>query len=680
MAIESQIEGATGRRAAIREGEVLWTPSPEVVRGAALTRYSEWLAKTRGVVTRDYDELWRWSVTEPEAFWESLWQYFGVRHDGAYQTVLNRRSMPGARWFEGTRVNYAEHLLRHEEKAAPEAIAIHYRAEHRPMATVTWHELGRKVRRLANQLRALGVAPGDRVVAYMPNAPETAIALLATTAIGAVWSAAAPEFGVQTVLDRFAQIEPRVLFAVDGYRFGGKDYDRRAEIKHIVAGLPTLKSVVWLAYLDQDALVPDLPGLIQWRELVDESPAPANEFAYERVPWDHPLWVLFSSGTTGLPKAIVHGHVGMLLEHLKSLNLHTGLRDDSALFFYTTTGWMVWNTLVAALLTGSSVVLYDGHPAHPQPDVLWQIVADTRATVFGASPTYVRLMEQAGVRPGERLDLSRLEAVVLTGSPSTPETFAWFYQAVKRDLRVYSSSGGTELCTGIVGGIPTLPIRAGEIQGRLLGMDAHVWSDEGRELIDETGELVITTPTPSMPLRFWNDPSGQRYRESYFDMFPGVWRHGDFMRIDARGACFIYGRSDATLNRYGVRIGTAELYRALERVPGIVDSLVVCLELPGARFLMPLFVKLAPGTMLDEGLRERISEQLRRDCSPRHVPDRIVSVADIPYTLTGKKMEVPVRRLLMGARPERVASRDTMQNPNALDPYVELARAGFAGG
>jgi acetoacetyl-CoA synthetase len=677
MAVDSPSAERSDRPAAIQEGDVLWTPSPEALRAAALTRYLEWLGKTRAIVARDYDELWRWSVNEPEAFWESLWQYFDVRHDGAYKKVVDRRTMPGARWFEGTRVNYAEHVLRREERAQPGDIAIRYRAEHRPTGTVTWHELGRKVRRLASQLRTLGVAPGDRVVAYMPNAPETAIALLATTAIGAVWSAAAPEFGVQTVLDRFAQIGPRLLFAVDGYRFGGKDYDRRAEVRHIVAGLPTLEFIVWLPYLDPKAEI-ELPGLIQWQQLVDESPAPARDFAYERVPWDHPLWVLFSSGTTGLPKAIVHGHVGMLLEHLKSLHLHTGLRPDSALFFYTTTGWMVWNTLIAALVTGSSIVLYDGHPAMPQPDSLWQLVADTGATVFGASPTYVRLMEQAGVRPRDRFDLSRLEAVVLTGSPSTPETFAWFYQAVKQDLRVYSSSGGTELCTGIVGGVPTLPIRAGEIQARLLGMDAHVWSDDGRELIDETGELVITTPTPSMPLRFWNDPSGQRYRESYFEMFPGVWRHGDFMRIDARGACFIYGRSDATLNRYGVRIGTAEIYRALERVPGIADSLVVCLELPHARFLMPLFVRLESGTTLDERLRERISDRLRRDCSPRHVPDRIVAVADIPYTLTGKKMEVPVRRLLMGAPPERVASRDTMQNPKALDAYVEMARAGFA--
>jgi acetoacetyl-CoA synthetase len=680
MGVDSPSAERADRSAAIQEGDVLWTPSPEALRAAALTRYSEWLAKTRGVVARDYGALWRWSVGEPEAFWESLWQYFDVRHDGAYQKVLNGRSMPGARWFEGTRVNYAEHLLRHEEKAQPGQVAIYYRAEHRPMATVTWPELGRRVRRLASRLRALGVVPGDRVVAYMPNAPETATALLATTAIGAVWSAAAPEFGVQTVLDRFAQIEPRVLFAVDGYRFAGKDYDRIAEVRRIVAGLPSVEFVVWLPYLNPEAELPGVPALIPWRELVDDLPAPASEFSYERVPWDHPLWVLFSSGTTGLPKAIVHGHVGMLLEHLKSLHLHTGLRPESALFFYTTTGWMVWNTLVAALVTGSSIVLHDGHPATPQPDALWRIVADCGATVFGASPTYVRLMEQSGVRPRDGFDLSRLEAVVLTGSPSTPETFAWFYREVKQDLRVYSSSGGTELCTGIVGGVPTLPIRAGEIQGRLLGMDAHVWSDDGRELVDETGELVITTPTPSMPLRFWNDPSGQRYRESYFDVFPGVWRHGDFMRIDPRGACFIYGRSDATLNRYGVRIGTAEIYRALERVPGVADSLVVCLELPHARFLMPLFVKLAPGTTLDERLRERISDQLRRDCSPRHVPDRIVAVTDIPYTLTGKKMEVPVRRLLAGAPLERVASRDTMQNPQALEPYVALARAGFAAG
>jgi acetoacetyl-CoA synthetase len=654
------------------EGELLWTPDPEVAAQSTVARFMRRLAE-QGRSFASYEELRRWSVTDLDGFWAAVWEFFEVRSSAPYARVLSSREMPGAAWFEGSRVNYAEHLLRHEERAAPGEAAIVHSSELRPLATTSWHELGASVRAVATKLRELGVEPGDRVAAYLPNVVETVVAMLATTAIGAVWSSAAPEFGARTVIDRFAQIEPKVLFAADGYRYAGKDYDRGAEIRTILAALPTVERVVWLPYLDP-ASTPLGPNPIAWRELA-EAPAPSREaFAYERVAHDHPLWVLFSSGTTGLPKPIVHGHAGILVEHLKSTGLGQNLTPESRMFFYTTTGWMMFNALVSALLQGASIVLYDGHPAHPTPALLWQLAADAKATSFGASPTFVQIMQKIGLVPRERFDLSALTGVLLTGSPVTPESTAWFYSAVKDDLWVTSPSGGTELCAGLVGGCPLLPVYAGEIQTRLLGMDVHAWNADGEDVVDEVGELVVTSPSPSMPLRFMHDPDGARYRETYFEHFPGVWRHGDFIKINERGGCYIYGRSDSTLNRYGVRIGSAEIYRAVEQLDEVADSLVVCLELPGGEFYMPLFVRLADGTPFDDALRARIVAKLRTDCSPRHVPDEIHAVDAIPYTLTGKKMEIPVRRILAGTPPEKAASRDAMMQPAALDWYVEFAQ------
>ena len=660
----------------VKEGEKLWTPRPEFAEGSNVARYMRWLKQEGRADVADYPALWEWSVTDIEAFWASIWDYFDVQSDLRYSAVYeppeDRSQMLGTQWFPGSRVNYAEHLLRHEAEAG-ERTVFHHLSETRPLATMSWKELGRQVRILATQLRALGVAPGDRVVSYMPNVPETAIAMMATVAIGAVWSSAAPEFGVKTVIERFSQIEPKVLFAADGYRFGGKDFRREDEARRIADSLPSLQKIVWLPYLGGGA-VPALPNLVSWPQLMDHADIPREAFRYERVGHDHPLWVVFSSGTTGLPKAIVHSHVGVLIEHLKLLSFHLNLGPASVMFFYSTTGWMMWNLLLGALLTGSAVVLYDGNPAHPNPDFLWQLAADTRTTSFGASPTFVQMMEKAGLRPGEKYDLSALEGIVVAGAPSTPETFDWFYRCVKQDLWVTSQSGGTEICSGFVGAAPTLPVHAGEIQTRMLGMDVHAWGDDGWELNDEVGELVVTSPFPSMPIKFWNDAGNKRYRESYFDVFPGVWRHGDFIKINARGGCYIYGRSDSTLNRFGVRIGTAEIYRAVEQLPEVADSLIVCVELPGGNFFMPLYVKLKPGHILDEVLRRQINARLRDDCSPRHVPDRIYEVDAIPYTLTGKKMEVPVRKLLMGWPLEKAASRDAMMNPEAIDWFVRFAQ------
>ena len=658
----------------ITEGQLLWTPRSEFANGSNVTQYMDWLRETRGLdVGRDYEKLRQWSVTEIEDFWASIWDYFDVQSTTPYWQVLDTRKMPGAKWFEGSKLNYAEHILRYEAKAGPDETAFHHLSEIRPLARMNWAELGRQVRILATQLRKLGLRPGDRVVSYMPNVPETAVAMIATIAVGAVWSSAAPEFGVQTVTERFAQIEPKLLFAADGYRFGGKDFDRKGAVDRIVGELPSLEHIVWLPYLNETEPAPNLPNLVTWSDLMAHPDVPAASFAYERVEHDHPIWILFSSGTTGLPKAIVHSHSGVLLEHLKLMHFHLGLGPGKTMFFYSTTGWMMFNLLVAALLTGSSAVLYDGNPAYPATDLLWKLSSDTGATLFGASPTFVQMMEKAGVEPGKSFDVSRLECVMVAGAPSTPETFAELYRSVKEDLWVTSQSGGTEICSGFVGAVPTLPVHAGEIQTRMLGMDVHAWSDDGKEMVDEVGELVVTKPFPSMPVKFWNDEEGKRYHESYFDTFPGVWRHGDFIKINGRGGCYIYGRSDSTLNRHGVRIGTAEIYRAVEQEPEIADSLVVCCELPGGNFFMPLFLRMKPGFELDEGVTKRIAQRLRSDYSPRHVPDRVYAVDGIPYTLTGKKMEIPVRKILMGLPVEKAASRDAMQNPDSIDYFVSFA-------
>jgi acetoacetyl-CoA synthetase len=654
----------------VAEGELLWTPPAAFVEGSHLARFAASLVERRGLRFADYAAMWQWSVDEPAVFWEAIYEYFGIVSSTRYESVI-AGAMPRARWFTGARVNFAEHLLRHEREAAPDAIAIVSAAEGRETRSITWHELGAQVRALATRLRALGVGPGDRVAAYLPNITETVVAMIAVTAIGAIWSSAAPEFGASTVLDRFAQIEPKVLFAADGYRFGGKSFDRTAEVAAIAAGLPTLETMVWLPLLDA-AVEPPKSGVrtIAWAEATAEPGPPRDAFVYERVGEDHPLWILYSSGTTGLPKAIVHAHIGILLEQYKTTAFNMNLTPASRVFFYTTTGWMMFNALVCALLQGASIVLYDGNPAYPSPDLLWRLAAEHRVTLFGASPTYVQQMQKAGLVPRERFALDALETVFLAGSPATPESFAWFYENVKPDLWVTSQSGGTDFCSGLVGSVATQPVYAGEIQGRILGMDVHAWDDAGNELIDAVGELVVTSPAPSMPLFLWNDPGDVRYRESYFATYPGVWRHGDFLKINHRGGAYVYGRSDSTLNRFGVRIGTAEVYRAIERLDEVLDSLIVCLETPNGGFYMPLFVKLAPGITLTEEVRRRIVERLRTDCSPRHVPDEIHVVPDIPYTLSAKKMEVPVRRILRGADAASVAAPDAMRNPAAIAWFV----------
>ena len=655
-----------GTHPAVREGDVLWTPNAERIAHANVTLFSQWLQKHRGLEFADYQALWRWSVTDLSAFWGALWDYFGVRASQPYERVLGARTKPGAEWFPGSRLNYAENVL---SRAQPGAALLHM-SETRPLAELTWEDLAAHVRVLATELRALGVRPGDRVVAWMPNIPETMVAMLAATAIGAIWACCSPDFGARGALDRLAQLDPTVLFCVDGYRYGGKEYDRREELQRIRGELRGLKHVIHLPYLRKDGSV---EGATPWQEVLARAPVSAAEFRFEQVPFGHPLWILFSSGTTGLPKPIVHGHGGILLETQKNGIFHFDLHPRDRLFFFTTTGWMLWNFVASSPLAGAIPVLYDGHPAFPQPDILWKLVQDARATLFGASPTYVEQLARAGIVPGDRYDLDALKSVTLAGSPATPESMAWFYRNVKQDLWVANGSGGTDCCTGFVGGVPTLPVRAGEIQAPSLGVSVKAFNERGESVIDEVGELVITEPMPSMPLRFWNDDGDRRYRETYFEDFPGVWRHGDFFKINARGACFVLGRSDATLNRHGVRIGTAEIYRALMQVPGVEDALIVNLDLPDGGFFMPLFVQLDPGAVLDDALAAKIREQLRREYTPRHVPDKIYAVPSIPRTLTGKRMEVPVRRILMGVPADKAANRAAMANPEALDYFIDYA-------
>jgi acetoacetyl-CoA synthetase len=604
-----------------------------------------------------YDELWQWSVDDLEGFWAALWDHFDVGPRSG--PVLASRSMPGARWFPDAELNYAEYALRGRD---PEATAILHTSESRELAELSWGELGTQVARIAAGLKALGVGRGDRVVAYLPNIPETVAAFLATASLGAVWSSAAPEFGARSVIDRFAQIEPKVLLAIDGYRYNGRDYDRAAAVQEI--GRESGARVVRLGYLDGSG----------WEDGFLGPPDAALEF--ELVPFDHPLWILYSSGTTGLPKAIVQGQGGILLEHLKMLHLHVDAHPGDRLFWFTTTGWMMWNFLVSGLLTEAAIVLFDGNPGHPDLNRLWSLADEAGVTMFGTSASFIASCMKAGIEPARDHGLSALRSVGSTGSPLSPEGFRWVYEHVGEDTWLFSTSGGTDLCSAFVGGCPLVPVYEGELQARSLAAKVEAWDPEGRPLIGEVGELVVTEPMPSMPLYLWDDPDGERYREAYFDTYPGVWRHGDWIEITERGTAIISGRSDATINRGGVRMGTAEIYRAVLAVDDVVDALVVDV---GGRDdhpegWMPLFVVLREGAELDDELTGQIRTRIREDCSPRHVPNEIVRVDAVPRTLSGKVLELPVKRILMGTAAEQAASRDSLANPEALDAFVAFSR------
>jgi acetoacetyl-CoA synthetase len=630
------------------DGDLLWEPGEALRERSAMARFM----RARGF--DDYAALWQWSVDDLPGFWAAIWDELDV--GGEHGEVLPDASMPGATWFPGTTLNYAERLFRGKPG---DRVAIRHASETRPLGEWSWDELRDHTAAIRAGLAARGVGKGDRVAAYLPNIPETIAAFLATASLGAIWSSAAPEFGSRSVVDRFAQIEPKVLLAVDGYRYGGKDFDRRAAVAAIAEEIGT--EVVTLGYLDGAGWE---PGFLR-----------DGPLEFEAVPFDHPLWVLYSSGTTGLPKPIVQGQGGILLEHLKKMYLHVDAGPGDRVFWFTTTGWMMWNFLVSILLTDASIVLYDGNPGTPSLDRLWDLADEAGITTFGTSASYIAACMKAGVEPASGRDLSSLRAVGSTGSPLAPEAFAWVYEHVGADTWLFSTSGGTDVCTAFVGGCPVLPVYEGELQCRSLGADIHAFDEDGNAVVDEVGELVVVQPMPSMPLCFWGDEDGSRYREAYFDTYPGVWRHGDWIRITERGTAVIYGRSDSTINRGGIRMGTSEIYRAVLAVPEVVDALVVDVPRPGEENWMPLFVVLREGASLDDDLVAAIRRRVREDCSPRHLPSEVREIAEVPRTLSGKVLEVPVKRILMGEPPEQAASRESLANPAALDPFVAMASA-----
>ncbi|GAB3139366.1 acetoacetate--CoA ligase [Micromonospora sonneratiae] len=661
-------------------GDVLWTPPADVREKSRIGDYLSWLRRTKGLDFADYDELWQWSVTDLAGFWRSIWDYFDVQAYDQPTATLSEATMPGTRWFPGATLNYAEHVLRMPGLADDAPVVIAH-SQTRPSVTLTAAELRDEVRRVRAGLRRLGVGRGDRVAAYAPNIPETFVLLLATASLGAIFSSCAPEFGTRSVTDRWQQIEPKVLVAVDGYRYGDRAVDRRAEVAAIRAALPSVVHTVVLPYLDPDAALPD--GTSSWSDLAGGPGGTDEPLAFEPVPFDHPLYVLYSSGTTGLPKPIVHGHGGILLEHLKMLALHHDLGPADRFFWFTTTGWMMWNFLVSGPAVGAAIVLFDGNPAvRAEPGqpaesdlgTLWRLAADTGTTYFGTSAPFLLACRKAGLRPGETVDLSALRGLGSTGAPLPAEGFTWVYEEVNNDLQLQSLSGGTDVCTGFVGGVPLLPVHAGEITCRALGARVEARSAEGKAVVGELGELVITAPMPSMPVGFWNDPDGRRYREAYFDVYPGVWRHGDWITVSERGSCVITGRSDATLNRGGVRLGTAEFYSVVEGLDEVTDSVVVHLEdNEGGAGELLLFVVLADGLELDDTLRARIARELRTALSPRHVPDEIHQVRAVPRTLSAKKLEVPVKKILTGTPVESAAAAGALANPESLVAFERFA-------
>jgi len=652
----------------ITNGDLLWEPSVKTIANANLTHYQEWLAEKKGLRFRSYQQLWQWSVDHIAEFWESLFLYFNLTYSRGWTNPLPKRMMPGARWFPGAELNYAENIFAQRTAERPMML---YKTEDQPLVEISWEEVLEKTKRLTQTLRDFGVVRGDRVVAFLPNIPEAVIALLATASLGAIWSSCSPDFGSQSVLDRFAQIEPKVLIAVDGYQYNGKIYDRLEVVAELQAALPTLEHVILVPEIGETQQ--ELADTVLWEKALMETTSPI-ELSFEQVPFDHPLWVLYSSGTTGLPKPIVPGHGGLLLEHIKETVFHNDIKPGDRFFFFFCTGWMMWNYLVGALLAKATIILYNGSPGYPDLNCLFELAETSSATYFGTSAAFITACLKAGIHPNQHYDLRQIHCVGSTGSPLTVEGFQWVYENINHHLALESLSGGTDLCTPIVGGVPTQPIYAGEIQGASLGAKVHAFNQAGEPVLDEVGEMVITEPMPSMPLYFWNDPDMARYKASYFELFPGIWRHGDWISFNQRGGCVIYGRSDSTINRMGIRMGTSEFYRKVEAFEEIADSLIVDLELLGRESYLPLFVVLHPGAVLNDDLRAAINQKLRGEVSPRHIPDEIIAIDAVPYTLSGKKMEVPIRKILLGMDVETAANPGAMRNPEALDFFVEFAK------
>jgi len=643
-----------------------WIPSQQTIADAKVTAFIGWLARERGVTLADYDALWRWSVSDIDAFWSAVWDYFAIPSTAPRGRALVDARMPGAVWFPGVELNYVEQVFRHATETRP---AIVFRDESGAERDVSWAELQRQVGALAATLRAQGVGRGDRVVAFMPNIPESVIAFLAVASLGAIWSVCSPDMGRVAVLDRFRQIAPKALIAVDGYRYGGKAHDRRALVGELLDELPSVEHLILLPQLDPAAGTTGFANATSWADAT----AGNAPLVPEHVPFDHPLWVVYSSGTTGLPKPIVHSQGGVVIEHLKAITFHLDLGPGDRYHWYSTTGWMMWNFQVGGLLAGCTICLFDGNPGTPDLNALWRFVADQRIDFFGAGAAFYASCQKTGIEPTQAGDLSRLRGLGSTGSPLSPENYHWLLDHVRRDLWINPISGGTDVVSAFIGGMPTLPMIAGEMQCRCLGAKIEAFDEAGQALTDAVGELVCTAPMPSMPLYFWNDKDKLRYRDSYFDTFPGIWRHGDWVRITPRGGAIIYGRSDATINRHGIRMGTSELYRAVEDLPEVLDSMVVDLEYLGKESYMPLFVVLRPGETLSKELVATIRERIKVALSARHVPNDIFQVPAIPRTLTGKKLELPIKKLLLGQPLDKIVNPDTMANPECLAWYGEFA-------
>ncbi len=644
--------------------DILWKPSAKFMNNSRLRLFELWLKENRNLSFHDYESLWEWSVSDVAAFWECIWEYFEVISHAPYHRVMSDQSMPGVKWFEGATLNYAEHIFR---QASDERPAILYATEHGRDGEMSWEQLSRAVASFQQWLISQGVGKNDCVVAFLPNIPEATIAWLATIGLGAVWSSCSPDFGASSVIDRFEQIRPKVLITTDGYFYNGKPFNRLDIVRQIREKLGDLKATVCIPYLN-DAQKPFPDDMIPWEHTQQKDIN--NPIITEPLLFDHPIWVLYSSGTTGIPKAITHSHGGVLLEHLRYLAFHNDCHAGERFFWYSTTGWMMWNFTQAALLTGATIVLYDGSAAYPDLGAMWKLAERFGIHHFGTSAPYLTACMKKGLVPGKTYDLSSLRSIGSTGAPLPPEAFNWVYDAVKSDLWLCSMSGGTDVCTAFVGGSPYKPVRAGEIQCRTLGCSLYALNDDQEAVTGQLGEMVITKPMPSMPVYFWNDPDMKRYTESYFEMYPGLWRHGDWMKLNEDGTMVIYGRSDATLNRQGVRIGTAEVYRAVDQVEAVEDSIILNLELDGGRHFMPLFVKMKPGATLNNDIESDIKQRLKTQYSPRHVPDIIISVPDIPYTISGKKLEAPVKKILMGLPPSKAANKDALRNPGALEYFI----------
>lgn len=647
----------------MRISQPLWSPSQAFIQHANLTQFAQWLQENKSLSFNDYTSLWQWSTTDPEAFWESLWEYFEIIHDGQYKKVLTGHEMPFYKWFEGTSLSYAEHVFR---KSNDEHPAIIYKSETSGVKEISWRELTKQVAALQQTLKHLGVTAGDRIAAFIPCIPEATVAFLATNSIGAIWSSCSPDFGASSVLDRFVQIEPKVLIAVDDYTYGGKYFDKSEIVDALTKKIPSLKKIILISRQKNKNHPNDLT--LHWTEAVQETSA---TLTFERVSFDHPIWILYSSGTTGLPKAITHSHGGILLEQLKYGTFHNNIKPGQRCFWYTTTGWMMWNYIHGSLLIGGTMVLYDGSPGYPDLSVLWKFIEEAGIHHFGTSAAFILSCMKAGIDLKKDFDLSSLQSIGSTGSTLPPEGFQWIYDHVKKDLWLASMSGGTDVCSAFVGGNPLWPVYSGEIQCRALGCRLEAFDEDGNSILGDVGEMVITTPMPSMPIYFWNDPECKRYKESYFEMFPGIWRHGDWIEITEHEGIIIYGRSDATLNRGGVRIGTSEIYRAVDKVPEVKDSLIICIEKKDGEFWMPLFVVMKDNVSLTDEIKKKINTTIRSDYSPRHVPDEIIVVPDLPYTISGKKTETPVKKILQGKDPKAVLNAGSLRNPESMIFFIQ---------